>query len=198
MARVLCDPSVSLERVRAVLESSEIGVEMSSPPWSGDDVVGLVSWAPVTAADLDRLGALRRDRNAERRRRPRRRRGGDAARRLGMSRPRLLRRRDGRPRTGASACARARRRRARPERARRCMECSRSGRAAARLRCPTRCHRVRANRSCAREARAVRLAWTSPPTIRSCPTPRSPPREPGRSASTSSYAPRWRYPSMCR
>ena len=32
---------------------------MSSPPWSGDDVVGLVSWAPVTAADLDRLVALR-------------------------------------------------------------------------------------------------------------------------------------------
>lgn len=57
--RVLCDPSVSLERVRAVLESSEIGVELSSPPWSGDDVVGLVSWAPVVAHDLDRLRALR-------------------------------------------------------------------------------------------------------------------------------------------
>jgi D-3-phosphoglycerate dehydrogenase len=59
MARVLCDPSVSLEWVRAVLESSEIGVETSSPPWSGDDVVGLVSWAPVVAFDLDRLRALR-------------------------------------------------------------------------------------------------------------------------------------------
>jgi D-3-phosphoglycerate dehydrogenase len=59
MARVLCDPSVSLERTRAVLESSEIAVESSSPPWSGDDIVGLVSWAPVTAADLDRLGSLR-------------------------------------------------------------------------------------------------------------------------------------------
>lgn len=42
-----------------MLESSEIAVEASSPPWSGDDVVGLVSWAPVTAADLERLGSLR-------------------------------------------------------------------------------------------------------------------------------------------
>jgi D-3-phosphoglycerate dehydrogenase len=59
MPRVLCDPSVSLERARAVLESSEIAVETSAPPWRGDDVVGLVSWAPVTASDLERLGSLR-------------------------------------------------------------------------------------------------------------------------------------------
>jgi D-3-phosphoglycerate dehydrogenase len=59
VARVLCDPSVSVERVRAVLESSGIAVEPSAPPWSGDDVVGLVSWAPVTAADLERLASLR-------------------------------------------------------------------------------------------------------------------------------------------
>lgn len=59
MPRVLCDPSVSVERVRAVLEPSEVAVEASAPPWAGDDVVGLVSWAPVTAADLERLGSLR-------------------------------------------------------------------------------------------------------------------------------------------
>jgi D-3-phosphoglycerate dehydrogenase / 2-oxoglutarate reductase len=59
MARVLCDPSVSLERVRAVFESTDIRVEASSPPWSGEDVVGLISWAPVVAADFERLGALR-------------------------------------------------------------------------------------------------------------------------------------------
>ena len=59
LARVLCDPSVSVERVRAVLGSSEIAVEHSAPPWSGDDVVGLVSWAPVTAGDLERLALLR-------------------------------------------------------------------------------------------------------------------------------------------
>ena len=126
---------------------------MSSPPWSGDDVVGLVSWAPVTAADLDRLVAAR-DRDAERRRRPRRRRGGDAAGRVGLPCARLLRRRDGRPRARAPARAGARGRRARSERARRCMERTCRGRAPARLRCPARRHRLRANRSCAREARA--------------------------------------------
>ena len=42
-----------------MLESSEVTVETSAPPWRGDDVVGLVSWAPVTASDLERLGSLR-------------------------------------------------------------------------------------------------------------------------------------------
>ena len=59
MARVVCDRSLSLELVREVLDGSGVEVEQSEPPWSGDDVVGLLSWAPVTAADLERLPALR-------------------------------------------------------------------------------------------------------------------------------------------
>jgi D-3-phosphoglycerate dehydrogenase len=59
VARVLCDPSVPLERVRAALGESGVTVESSAPPWSGDDVVGLVSWEPVTASDIGRLPSLR-------------------------------------------------------------------------------------------------------------------------------------------
>jgi len=59
MARVLCDPSVPLELTRDVLGSTGATVEQSAPPWSGDDVVALVSFAPVTAADVERLPALR-------------------------------------------------------------------------------------------------------------------------------------------
>ncbi len=59
MSRVLCDPSVPLEMMRALLGGSGVTVETSSPPWSGDDVVGLVSWEPVTADDIGRLSSLR-------------------------------------------------------------------------------------------------------------------------------------------
>ena len=59
MARVLCDPSNSLERARNALDGLDVSVETSSPPWDGDDVVGLMSFDPVTAADLDRLPSLR-------------------------------------------------------------------------------------------------------------------------------------------
>ena len=59
MARVLCDPSVPLELTRDVLTSTGITVERSAPPWSGEDVIALVSFAPVTAADVERLPALR-------------------------------------------------------------------------------------------------------------------------------------------
>jgi D-3-phosphoglycerate dehydrogenase len=45
--------------MRALLEGAGVTVETSSPPWSGDDVVGLASWEPVTAADIGRLPALR-------------------------------------------------------------------------------------------------------------------------------------------
>lgn len=38
---------------------SDVVVETSVPPWSGEDVFALVSFAPVTAEDLDRLPALR-------------------------------------------------------------------------------------------------------------------------------------------
>jgi D-3-phosphoglycerate dehydrogenase len=36
-----------------------VSVEQSVPPWSGDDVIGLLSWEHVTAADLGLLPSLR-------------------------------------------------------------------------------------------------------------------------------------------
>lgn len=59
MARVICDPSVPLEHVRDVLAASDASVETAVPPWSGEDVVALMSFEPVTAEDLSRLPALR-------------------------------------------------------------------------------------------------------------------------------------------
>jgi D-3-phosphoglycerate dehydrogenase / 2-oxoglutarate reductase len=56
MARVLCDSSFPLERTRDVLAGAEVAV--GSSPWSGEDVVGLLSFEPVTADDLARLPAL--------------------------------------------------------------------------------------------------------------------------------------------
>jgi D-3-phosphoglycerate dehydrogenase / 2-oxoglutarate reductase len=56
MARVLCDSSFPLERTREVVGRHEVGV--GSSPWSGDDVVGLLSFEPVTGDDLVRLPAL--------------------------------------------------------------------------------------------------------------------------------------------
>jgi D-3-phosphoglycerate dehydrogenase len=55
MARVLCDATFPLETARAVLP----GAEVAGPPWSGDDVVGLLSFDAVTSSDLDRLPSLR-------------------------------------------------------------------------------------------------------------------------------------------
>jgi D-3-phosphoglycerate dehydrogenase len=57
VARVLCDELTPVGPIRAYL--ADVEVEMSGPPWSGDDVVALVSFAPVDAADLERLPALR-------------------------------------------------------------------------------------------------------------------------------------------
>ncbi len=59
MARVLCDGSFPLERVRELLDGSGPGVETSGPPWAGDDVVGVLSFEPVTAEDIARLPELR-------------------------------------------------------------------------------------------------------------------------------------------
>jgi D-3-phosphoglycerate dehydrogenase len=59
VARVLCDVSFPRERVRELLEGVGVEVETSSSPWSGEDVVALLSFEPVTAADLARLSALR-------------------------------------------------------------------------------------------------------------------------------------------
>jgi D-3-phosphoglycerate dehydrogenase / 2-oxoglutarate reductase len=56
MARVLCDSSFPVERTREVVGRHE--VDVGSSPWSGDDVVGLLSFEPVTGDDLDRLPAL--------------------------------------------------------------------------------------------------------------------------------------------
>ena len=59
VARVLCDPTFPLGRARDVLAGTDVAVELAAPPWSGDDVVGLLSFEPVTAADVGRLPALR-------------------------------------------------------------------------------------------------------------------------------------------
>ena len=59
MTRVLCDTSFPLGRARAALAELEIMTETGRPPWSGDDVVGLLSFEPVTAADFARLPLLR-------------------------------------------------------------------------------------------------------------------------------------------
>jgi D-3-phosphoglycerate dehydrogenase len=59
MPRVLCDATVPLELTRNALGTAALAVEQSAPPWSGHDVIALISFAPVTAADLERLPALR-------------------------------------------------------------------------------------------------------------------------------------------
>jgi D-3-phosphoglycerate dehydrogenase / 2-oxoglutarate reductase len=53
--RVLCDATFPLETARQVLA----GTEVSGPPWSGEDVVGLLSFEPVTEDDIERLPSLR-------------------------------------------------------------------------------------------------------------------------------------------
>jgi D-3-phosphoglycerate dehydrogenase / 2-oxoglutarate reductase len=59
VTRVLCDDSFPLERVRELLAGPAVVVEQAAPPWAGHDVVGLLSFEPVTAADIARLPALR-------------------------------------------------------------------------------------------------------------------------------------------
>jgi D-3-phosphoglycerate dehydrogenase / 2-oxoglutarate reductase len=59
VTRVLCDGSFPVARARAALAGLGVAVETGSPPWSGDDVVGLLSFEPVTATDLAALAALR-------------------------------------------------------------------------------------------------------------------------------------------
>jgi D-3-phosphoglycerate dehydrogenase / 2-oxoglutarate reductase len=57
--RVLADPSFRREQVQADLAGLGVVVETGSPPWTGDDVVGLLSFEPVTAPDLAALPSLR-------------------------------------------------------------------------------------------------------------------------------------------
>ncbi|MGH3065149.1 MAG: C-terminal binding protein [Gaiellaceae bacterium] len=59
MARLLCDSSIPLDQTRDALDGLDVLVETSEPPWTGDDVVGLLSFEPVTAADIGRLPSLR-------------------------------------------------------------------------------------------------------------------------------------------
>jgi D-3-phosphoglycerate dehydrogenase / 2-oxoglutarate reductase len=57
--RVLTDPSFERELVQGDLVGLDVVVETSLPPWSGDDVVGLLSFEPVTADDLAALPKVR-------------------------------------------------------------------------------------------------------------------------------------------
>jgi D-3-phosphoglycerate dehydrogenase / 2-oxoglutarate reductase len=58
--RVLVDaPPFPLELVRELLAPTGAVVEGKPRPWSGDDVVGLLVWDAVSAADLARLPALK-------------------------------------------------------------------------------------------------------------------------------------------
>ncbi len=58
--RVLVEsPPFPLDAVRGLLAPAGAGVEVARRPWGGGDVVGLLAWEAVTAADLDRLPGLR-------------------------------------------------------------------------------------------------------------------------------------------
>jgi len=58
--RVLVDaPPFPLELVRELLAPTGAAVEGKARPWSGDDVVGLLVWDAVSAADMARMPALK-------------------------------------------------------------------------------------------------------------------------------------------
>ncbi len=60
MSRVLCEPSFPLAPIRKALAGTDVEAVTAEPPWTGDDVVGVVSFEhPVTAADIGRLPQLR-------------------------------------------------------------------------------------------------------------------------------------------
>jgi phosphoglycerate dehydrogenase-like enzyme len=57
--RVLVDsPPFPLEVVRGLLAPTGAIVDGRPRPWTGDDVVGLLAWAPVSASDIARLPRL--------------------------------------------------------------------------------------------------------------------------------------------
>jgi len=59
-ARVLVEsPPYPIDVVRELLAPVAARVEIATPPWSGHDVVGLLTWAAVTKADIARMPALR-------------------------------------------------------------------------------------------------------------------------------------------
>ena len=58
--RVLVEaPPYPMDVVRELLAPTGARVEVGAAPWSGDDVVGLLIWQPVTAEDMARLPGLR-------------------------------------------------------------------------------------------------------------------------------------------
>jgi D-3-phosphoglycerate dehydrogenase / 2-oxoglutarate reductase len=60
MTRVLVSsPPYPLEGTRDLLEPAGVRVEAGHRPWSGDDVVGLLTWEDVREEDLRRLPALK-------------------------------------------------------------------------------------------------------------------------------------------
>ncbi len=60
MTRVLVSsPPFPLEATRELLEPAGVRVEAANRPWSGDDVVALLTWDVVSEEDLARLPALR-------------------------------------------------------------------------------------------------------------------------------------------
>lgn len=57
--RVLVEaPPFPLDVVTAALAGTGVGVETAARPWSGDDIVGVLVWNPLTAADILRLPGL--------------------------------------------------------------------------------------------------------------------------------------------
>jgi D-3-phosphoglycerate dehydrogenase len=59
VSRVLHDEWCRVDVAHEALSGLGVALEAGSPPWSGDDVVGLLSFEPVTAVDLGRLPHLR-------------------------------------------------------------------------------------------------------------------------------------------
>jgi D-3-phosphoglycerate dehydrogenase len=58
--RVLVEsPPYPLEAVTDLLSPARVLVETRPRPWSGDDIVGLMVWSTVSAADMERLPSLR-------------------------------------------------------------------------------------------------------------------------------------------
>lgn len=58
--RVLVEPPLfAVDLVRDLLAGTDVSVEAGSRPWTGKDVIGLLVWQSVSAADMARLPALR-------------------------------------------------------------------------------------------------------------------------------------------
>lgn len=59
MKRIIVEPPVfPVEPVRALLDGTNVVVDDAPRPWSGDDVIGILVWRAVSAADMARLPGL--------------------------------------------------------------------------------------------------------------------------------------------